>query len=169
MGTTTPENPIAQAMAARAWSEVTAGDKTFRVRRLRPAELAQVGLAIHFLQGIVGRARAQDGEDETLLGLPADAPADPAAPPRAELSPEMARLLEEMEKIAITAVREVRLTAGRAWYPLRLVRAVEDQDPAAGRVYVGSVAPADVLRLGTAALSDLMEAADHAGPFPGGS
>jgi hypothetical protein len=169
MSTQTPENPIASALAARAWNEVTAGDKVFRVRRLRPAELAQVGLAIAFIQGIVGSARAGDGEDRTLLGDDSEESAvENGSPPR-ELSPEMARLLEEMEKIAVSAVRQVRLTAGRQWYPLRLVRAIEDQDPAAGLVYIGSVAPADVLRLGTAALSDLLEAAESARPFPGSS
>lgn len=159
-GKATQENPIASLMAAGAWSEIVAGDrsKVFRVRKLRPAELAQVGLALQFIQAFTARGQRDPGELEAAVESGADS-----------FSPEIAKMLEEMEKIAISAVRAVRLPSARKWWPLRLVRSVDDQDPDRGLVYVGTIAPADVLKLGTAALADLREAATEAAPFPGGS
>ncbi len=160
-------NPIARAMAARTCSEVTGENWIYRVRTLTPLEAVHLEGAMSMIAAAIA-PEPDSGEGEAAGDAVAEL--DAAAIAARLDSGTLSTLMDQLQKITVATVREARLPGtGSTWYPLRVVARFEQQQPDAGKVFIGALPPTDVALIAFSAMSAFRRAKQLARPFQSGS
>lgn len=133
---------ILHAIAQSSTSEVEASGMFWRVRKVRSADLAEVGVAALQMAQPAAGSEATGAEAEAAAAIK-------------RLSPEQAKKLAGYQE-AVVCAGLLAVGDGEAWEEVTLVTAASRANPDKGKLYVGDLPPsvtevlfAEIMRLST--------------------
>jgi len=143
-------NPVSRMLVKRTVVVVEGvEDLRWKIRTLGPTEAAELQVGLAMLQ----TAADPDAENGNGNGTT-------YTQPGATVS-----FVSHMEAVACAVVREA--STGKRWYPIRLVRTMEEQDAEADppRVFVGAINAEDISTIALASTQHYRAAKEAARPF----
>ena len=146
-------NPVSRMLVKRTTVVVDGSEELrWKIRTLGPTEAAELQVGLAMLQ----TAADPDAENGNGNGTT-------YTQPGATVS-----FVSHMEAVACAVVREA--STGKRWYPIRLVRTMEEQDPESDppRVFVGAINAEDISTIAVASTQHYTAAKVAARPFRDG-
>ena len=144
-------NPVSRMLVKRTTVVVDGSeDLRWKIRTLGPTEAAELQVGLAMLQTAADPG-AENGNGNGHTG------------PGSTVS-----FVSHMEAVACAVVREA--STGKRWYPIRLVRTMEEQDPESDppRVFVGAINAEDISTIAVASTQHYTAAKVAARPFRNG-